>query len=63
MGQATHQRQVRLLASSDRAALVRCIETGEEIVASLATAELEPSGRELYTLTMPAEAGEVLGAG
>lgn len=47
-------RNVKLLDSYDRAALVRCCETGREGWIALAHADLSPAG-PLHVLTVPAD--------
>lgn len=47
-------RTVEVLDSYDRAALVRCSETGRECWIELANADLSPAGGKQHVLTVPA---------
>ncbi|AZO67648.1 hypothetical protein [Mesorhizobium sp. M6A.T.Cr.TU.016.01.1.1] len=47
-------RTVKLIVGTDRAALVRCSETGREALIPLALVDLAPAG-PLHVLTVPAD--------
>lgn len=60
METAAHEavnRAVKLVASDDRTALVRCLQTGRECFIPLASADLSPAGELTVPTAVAREAG------